>query len=221
MTKKSLQFQIIIFSLVCVFLIIPPFVAPVLNPDVGLYDWSFPAKQTIYFVAAIILYFVCSFLHFEVSLFSLRYCLFFLAGLFLSAFIISRVSNSSLIIEFSNLPRPSDSQEWVICILIILFNASFEEIVYRFYLPFAFFNILWIGVPDTRWLKKHEVELNFICQAISAFIFAFAHYYLGWPAVINAFITHLLFLFLYKSTGLIWNCVLVHVLFNIITLILL
>ncbi len=218
--KKQLQFEIILFSLVCVFLIIPPFFAPMLNPDIGLYNWGLPIKQTIYFLAALILYFVCSFLHFKASLFSLRYCFFFLIGLLLTTFVISRFSNTSLVIEFSGLSRPSDSQEWIFCILTFLFNATFEEIVYRFYLPFALFNILWIGVPNTNWLKKYEVELNFICQIFAAVIFACAHYYLGWPAVINAFITYLLFLYLYKGTGLIWNCVLVHVLYNIITLIL-
>ena len=221
MTKKPLQFQIILFSLVCVFLIIPPFFAPVLNPDIGLYEWSLPIKQIIYFVVALALYFGCSFLHFEATIFSLRYCFFFLIGLLLTTFIISRFSNTSLIIEFSGLGKPSNSQEWIFCLLTLLFNASFEEIVWRFYFPYALFNILWIGVPNTTWLRKYDVELHFVTQAISAFIFALAHYYLGWPAVINAFITYLLFLYLYKGTGLIWNCVLIHVLYNIISVILL
>ena len=52
-----------------------------------------------------------------------------------------------------------------------------------------------------------------VCQTIAAA--------LGIAAVINAAIAHVVLRFLYKKTGLIWNCVIIHFLYNMISLILL
>ena len=61
----------------------------------------------------------------------------------------------------------------------------------------------------------------FITEGLGIVVFAFAHLYMGPLSVIHAAIAHVVLRILYKKTGLIWNSVLIHFVFNIISLILL
>ena len=59
------------------------------------------------------------------------------------------------------------------------------------------------------------------CEITGLIFFALAHLYLGIAAVVNAAFAHVVLRLLYKKTNFIWNCVIIHFIYNIISLILL
>ena len=193
-------------------MVIPPFFAPAVSSDQVLFDWSFPVKQLSLFVLAVVIYIL-----FDRNLRPRETKYFFpslraIGGMFflvlITRFIVTRYS-----IDVIQQPRPYGKAEWICCLLTFLFSAAYEEIIYRFYLPgqiISFFE-----------LKFQNRFIVFLSDLIAAVVFALAHYYMGWISVINAFFAHIILRWCYVDTGLIWNCVLIHFFYNIISLILL
>lgn len=212
MKHKTAIYEIIVFSLILFFLIIPPFFTPIVSSDSYIFDWSFPIKQLFLFIFAIVVYII-----FDKYLATRPYKYFFpsfrtLGALFFILLIIRFIVTRYSITVISQ-PMPEGKTEWIFCILTFLFSAAYEEIIYRFYLPgqlIRFFK-----------LKFNSRFFVFLSDLLAALVFAFAHYYMGWISVINAFLAHIVLRKLYIDSGLIWNCVLIHFLYNIISLILL
>ena len=100
--------------------------------------------------------------------------------------------------------------ELLFCFLTFGFSAVYEEVIYRFYFTDAL----------KRFFPAKKAFV-FICEAAGLFVFAFAHFYMGLASVINAAFAHIVLRFLYKKTNLIWNCIIVHFIYNVISLILL
>ena len=110
---------------------------------------------------------------------------------------------------------PQTASEGIFCFLTFVFGAVYEEIIYRYYFTDALKRLLgYTKMPD-GWV------MFFISEGLGLLSFAFAHLYMGLLSVINAAIAHVVLRILYKKTGLIWNGVLIHFVFNIISLILL
>ncbi len=136
-----------------------------------------------------------------------------LAILFCTALIIKVFTKNSLR-TMSNV-LPSTGIEWLFCIITFAFSAIYEEIIYRFYFADALKHIL------KNFISSKEKIIFWICEISGLAAFAFAHLYMGFGAVINAFAAHIVLRILYKKTRLIWNCVIIHLIYNIISLILL
>lgn len=83
-----------------------------------------------------------------------------------------------------------------------------EEVIYRF---------IFVDLLKEVTGKK----LNILWEFLSICLFAFAHKYLGFPAVINAFFCGIVLRVLFIRTKSIWNCYFVHLIYNLLNFILL
>lgn len=214
MTHKNIIAEIIVFSLIFIFLIIPPFFNPVITDSLLLFNWNFPYRQAGLFIFCMVLYFLSRNLNaaaggkkgfFYPSMIALSL-------MFFTAIIIKVITKSP---GNSKDMLPSGGLEWLFCVLTFLFSAVYEEIIYRFYFSDALKRLLVFAKIN------NERVLFLIVEGAGLLAFAFAHFYLGIAAVINATVAHVVLRFLYKKTNLIWNCVIIHFIYNIISLILL
>ena len=187
MKRSSIIYEIIIFLLILVFLIIPPFFTPAIRQASAIFTWAFPWRQTCLCIFALVLYL-----------------------LFFVALIIKLVTKSYG--KTISTTLPSYFSQWLFCIITFAVSATYEEIIYRFYFTDALKRLVH---ADSNSIIK------WLCEFAGLLVFAFAHFYLGIPAIINAAFAHCILRVLYKKTGLIWNCVIVHFIYNTISLILL
>ncbi len=212
MKRSSIIYEILIFLLILVFLIIPPFFTPSIRQASAIFTWAFPWRQTCLCIFALVLYFFSRALN---TYNKARLQFFYpsvlaLALLFFVALIIKLVTKSYG--KTISTTLPSYFSQWLFCILTFAVSATYEEIIYRFYFTDA---LKRLAHADSNSIIK------WLCEFAGLLVFAFAHFYLGIPAIINAAFAHCILRVLYKKTGLIWNCVIVHFIYNIISLILL
>ena len=109
--------------------------------------------------------------------------------------------------------KPEGVLAWFFCILTFIFSAFNEEVIYRFYMADKLNQILSV--------KIHAKILRWICELIALLCFAFAHLYLGWIAVLNAAIAHVFLRRCYLKSGRLWQCVVAHCIYNVVSIILL
>lgn len=206
MKRQSIIYEIFIFGLIFLFIIIPPFFTPRIEEAALLFNWTFPWKQAGLCIFSLVLYFLSRQLNVKKGIFYPS--LIALSLLFFISIIIKLICRQA---PFSNRAiLPQGALELLFCFLTFGFSAVYEEVIYRFY----FTDALKRFFPE----KKAFV---FICEAAGLFVFAFAHFYMGLASVINAAFAHIVLRFLYKKTNLIWNCIIVHFIYNVISLILL
>ena len=211
MKHKSVIYEIIVFSLIFIFLIVPPFFTSQVSPDFSLFSWDFPLKQAGLFVFAVALYILSRNLNTKKGFFFPS--MLALSALFLCALIIKIITKSQFVEYKTNLP--ASTVQWIFCVLTFLFSAVYEEIIYRFYFSDALKRLLeYSPATGKKWIF-------WFCEIAGLLFFAFAHFYLGISAVINAAFAHVVLRLLYKKTNFIWNCVIIHFIYNIISLILL
>lgn len=100
----------------------------------------------------------------------------------------------------------------MLCIFTMAAAAFFEEVIYRFYLPFA--------LRKVTGILKNRIMIFIFSEAASVLLFAFAHKYLGMLAVLNAFSCGILLrICALKSESLIPGfCA--HFIYNLFTLLL-
>lgn len=207
MKQDSRIFEIIIFVLISVFFIIPPFFSPRITQLKEIFTWTFPWKQAGLCIFALVLYFLSRHLNEKKGIFYPS--LIALSLLFFVAIVIKLICHPSPGTNKEIMPQVG--LEVVFCLLTFAFSAVYEEVIYRFYFTDAF-----------KRLIRFEQKYSWIFfEVTGVLIFAFAHLYLGWAAVINAAFAHVVLRFLYKKTNLIWNCILIHFIYNVISLILL
>ena len=211
MKHKSIIYEILIFTLIFVFLIIPPFFTPRVNWDSMFFSWNFPWRQTGLCVFAVVLFVLNRNLNTKKGFFFPS--MIALSLLFLCAIIIKLVTKS-VYVEYKT-TLPSSSVQWIFCVLTFLFSAVYEEIIYRFYFSDALKRLFdYSPAAGKKWVF-------WLCEIAGLLVFAFAHFYLGIAAVVNAAFAHVILRLLYKKTNFIWNCVIIHFIYNIISLILL
>ena len=216
MKQKSILYEIIIFSLIFIFLIIPPLLTTKVSDYNLIFNWNFPWQQAGFCIFAVVLY-ILSRKMFEPQRKFFYPSMLCLALLIFSAIIIKLIS--SKIGSQAGIPGkiylPDTAFEGVCCFLFFVFGSVYEEMIYRFYFIDALKRLLsYTKMPDGK-------LMFFITEGLGLLVFAFGHLYLGILAVINAAIAHCVLRILYKKTGLIWNGVLIHFVYNIISLILL
>lgn len=214
MKRQSLIFEIIIFLLILIFLIIPPFFNSKITDITTLFKWSFPYRQTGLCIFVCVLYFLSSKLNEQDNKKKIFYpSLIALSLMLFTALIIKLITKNTFRTMKDILPQ--SGSEWAFCLLTFAFSAIYEEILYRFYFSDALKHLV------THFTSSNEKLIFWLCETAGLLVFAFAHFYLGVCAVINALVAHVVLRFLYKKTNLIWNCILIHFIYNIISLILL
>ncbi|MGL4981835.1 MAG: CPBP family intramembrane glutamic endopeptidase [Treponemataceae bacterium] len=106
--------------------------------------------------------------------------------------------------------KPSAFSTPSITLLIIITTiilASFEELIYRDFLPNAFMTIV---------LLKNKL-IFFVIETFCCLLFSFAHLYAGLPTVLYAFLSGILLRVLAKKTS-IWYAIIVHSCYNLLVL---
>ena len=216
MKRLYIFFEILIFVLICAFLIIPPFFTPRITDISQMFNWTFPWSLCGICIFSLVLYFVLRKIlnsdrrFFYPSMLCLAILIF--TALILN-FISAKIGGSTALPTKKYLPNTAI--QGIFCVLTFLFGAIYEEIIYRFYFTDELKRLLgYIKMPEGR-------LMFFITEGLGLLVFAFAHLYMGPLSVINAAIAHVVLRILYKKTGFIWNGILIHLVFNIISLILL
>lgn len=216
MKRLYIFFEILIFTLICAFIIIPPFFTPRITDISELFTWTFPWAQAGLCIFCIVLYFFTrkSFCRPKRFFYPSMLCLAILiCTALIIKFISSRTGGTTALPSKSLLPQTA--LQGIFCFLTFLFGAVYEEIIYRYYFTDALKRLLsYTKLPDSR-------GTFYITEGLGLLVFAFAHLYMGPLSLINAALAHVVLRILYKKTGLIWNSVLIHFVFNIISLILL
>lgn len=213
MKRHSLIVDIIIFFIVTLCFVIPPFFVSAGNVNQNIFaQWNFPFKQMVYALSAVVL--LCFYgenRKYWLKLFPalISFCALCSVSLFIKYFsIIFSLSSTEL-----DVVLPDSFISWFFCVLDFLFAALYEEVIYRLFFVDALFLL---ASKKITW--KY---LNVICEIAGCAVFAFAHMYLGWYAVINAVFAHVVLRVCYKKTNNIWPCVAAHAFYNVISLILL
>ena len=207
MQRQSRLYEIIVFLLILLFLIIPPFFTTRIMDADRIFNWAFPWKQAGLCAFALVLYFLSRKLNCQKKIFYPS--LIALSLLFFIAIMIKLICHQT---PGSNKAiMPQGGMQVLFCLLTFAFSAVYEEIIYRFYFTDALKRLILIEWKYAR----------IIFEAAGLAVFAFAHLYMGPASVINAAFAHLVLRFLYKKTNLIWNCIIIHFIYNVISLILL
>lgn len=213
MKKHSLIVDILVFFVVSLFFVVPPFFASGDSLSSSAFEkWNFPFQQLIFALTGVILYFFYGQ--------SRSYWLKIFPALISFGILLS----VSLFVKFisvlfpvkqvqMNVILPSSVVSWIFCLLNFLFAAFYEEIVYRMYFPDGLIDLLQHLITGKK--------LNIICEIAGCLVFALAHIYMGVYAVINAFFAHIVLRFCYKKCGSIWYGFAAHFAYNVVSLILL
>lgn len=209
--------KIVIFSLVFIFFVLPPLFS---KPDILAFsEWKFPFLQALLFALSLFLLFShkelwkkplnCGkFFIFYDLIFPATFtvCILFSISFFLNGIaLLLKVSGPDYRISL-----PQNILQWCFCLLTFIFAASFEEILYRFYIPDFLINI-----------SGNRRIFVILIEAFTALLFAFAHFYGGVFAVINALLAHAVLRLCYKKTGFIACGLAAHFIYNLIQLFLL
>lgn len=105
---------------------------------------------------------------------------------------------------------PKGFFEYFCFFLKFMLAVFYEEVVFRLYLP-----------EELKYLVSKKVlnkKIIFVFSELPiALVFAFAHRYLGWPAIVNAFAAHVALRMCYKKSGNIFLVCISHFLYNLLT----
>ncbi|MCR4735706.1 MAG: CPBP family intramembrane metalloprotease [Treponema sp.] len=224
MKKHTFIPEILIFSIILIACIIPPFF--VSSESIGedaVISWTFPWQAICHALFALALYIIsyklldeyknnfkglAYFIFYFLIPASISFCALFSVSLLMKFFSVILKIDSSL-----NIEKPNSFIEILFCLLLFSNSAFYEEVIYRFYFPQALLRFIR--------LKNQKKWLEITAEIFGALLFAFAHLYSGYISVINAFIAHFILRICFKKSGNIWAGFTAHTLYNIISLILL
>ena len=218
MKNHSLKVEISLFLVVLFSLILPSFLT-YLSADTGklFTQWNFPVNQACLAFISFFLFLFYNDNNEKPHL--LPFPVFLSVGfLFFTALIIKFFSVILKQVSPVSVKIPDSFTAWLFCILTFAFAAVSEEIIYRFYFVDKFYSLL------KHIFKNENSQRPFVlyfCELTGCLLFAFAHLYLGWLAVLNAFVAHIVLRGAYKKNKCLFPCIISHFLYNIISLILL
>ncbi len=246
MKKHTLLPEILIFSIIFLGCILPPFFTTAENIGQETFTtWTFPWQALGHGLFATILYILSlkllpkkdfggrvsqdsdeQLIQDSREQFSRgQFFLFFILIPFTLSF--GALFSVSLVMKFFALVLKADSVLTVqkpdsllsilFCVLLFANSAFYEEVIYRFYFPEALLRFVKMK-PHKKWL---EITLNILIEVTGACVFAFAHLYSGYFSVINAFLAHIILRICLKKSGNIWGGFAAHFVYNMISLILL
>lgn len=228
MKKHSFALQIIIFSIIFLSFILPPFFITSNNYNQNTFQiWNFPFEQFIRFILVIIFFIffidekdsskkntpnfrkISFFNFFSTAVFG--FSLLFFISLIFKIISIKNINLSNKIV----VERPKDFLQIIFAILTFIFSASFEEIIYRAYFPDALLNIFNYEKIENK-AKKNILRI--FCEILGILVFAFAHFYAGILSTINAAFAHCILRILYIRHKNIIGNITAHSLYNILIL---
>lgn len=228
MKKHSFALQIIIFSIIFLSFILPPFFITSNNYNQNTFqNWNFPFEQFIRFILVIIFFIffinekdsskkntpnfrkISFFNFFSTAVFG--FSLLFFISLIFKIISIKNINLSNKIV----VERPKDFLQIIFAILTFIFSASFEEIIYRAYFPDALLNIFNYEKIENK-AKKNILRI--FCEILGILVFAFAHFYAGILSTINAAFAHCILRILYIRHKNIIGNITAHSLYNILIL---
>jgi len=125
----------------------------------------------------------------------------------LAAYLLPQIGSNSLLTEIK---LPASAREWIVCVLTLVVGAFYEEIMYRRYLC----DTLIFLCAKKRWVRL-------FIESFVILIFAFSHFYLGWPAVVNALLCGILLRLCVIKTDSIIPGATAHFLYNLLMYLLL
>lgn len=104
------------------------------------------------------------------------------------------------------LPSTNSVFSWIFIIFSVATAAFYEEIIYRQFMP-EILKIIFFEKNKKKWI-------SILIDFISLLIFAFSHRYLGWIAILNAFICGFILRLCYTKTNSIWTGAAAHFSYN-------
>ncbi len=223
MKLHSFLYEILIFSLILAFCVLPPcFISP--SQDVFIFtEPVFPWKSLSLFVFSLIFYFLILKKRFSVDFHTLFAFVFCFSLLFCNSLIMKAVSffvhNNSEDIA-AEIIKPQTVIQWLFIIFNFLFASFYEEVIYRVYFPNALISIFG-KIKKVQENEKLRITTIIIAEIVGLLAFAFAHLYLGILSVINAAVAHIILKLFYRKREDIVACWAAHFIYNIISLILL
>ena len=110
---------------------------------------------------------------------------------------------------------PSSLLGWINFFFGVFFAAFFEEVIYRFYLPRAFREIL------GKKISKNNQRLSVLCEGLALLLFGFGHVYLGVLGFLNALVCGAVLRFCMIKTKSLWIPFGIHAIYNFLSFLIL
>lgn len=232
MKIHSFVTEILFFSIISLFFVIPPLF--VNAPSVQHIDFTlFSVQNFSHFVIAVFIFVfykklvendeqistkILKYLIYFVVIFILLFGISFICNFSAQKFLNSENSfvNSQVFVE-----NPQGFFDFLICIFNLLFAAFFEEVIYRFYIPFGIKNFLFRKVFDENQSKSYtifEKSILLFIEIVTMLIFSFSHKYLGIFSVVNAAVAHLVLRFSFIPSKSLIPSTLAHFFYNFVSL---
>ena len=232
MKIHSFVTEILFFSIISLFFVIPPLF--VNAPSVQHIDFTlFSVQNLSHFVIAVFIFLFYKKLvenDEQISTKILKYLIYFVV-IFILLFGISFICNFSAqkLLNSENsfvnsqvfVEIPQGFFDFLICIFNLLFAAFFEEVIYRFYIPFGIKNFLFRKVFDENQSKSYtifEKSILLFIEIVTMLIFSFSHKYLGIFSVVNAAVAHLVLRFSFIRSKSLIPSTLAHFFYNFVSL---
>lgn len=232
MKIHSFVTEILFFSIISLFFVIPPLF--VNTPSVQHIDFTlFSVQNLSHFVIAIFIFvfykksvendekFTTKILKYLIYFFVIFILLFGIS--FICNFSAQKLLNSenSFVNSQVFVENPQGFFDFLICIFNLLFAAFFEEVIYRFYIPFGIKNFLFRKVFDENQSKSYtifEKSILLFIEIVTMLIFSFSHKYLGIFSVVNAAVAHLVLRFSFIRSKSLIPSTLAHFFYNFVSL---
>ena len=224
MKLHSFIYEILIFSLILLFCIVPPFFAAFTEEQVVFAQVTFPWKSLCLFLFALVFYYLILQKRFTVSFYTLLTFIFCLSLLFFNFLVIKAASilladkiNANPLYSGASVVVPQNAVQWIFNVFNFLFASFYEEVIYRVYFPEQLVALL-------KRINKNrifQIAAEIVAELIALAVFSFAHLYLGFLSVINAALAHIVLRFFYRLRKDFISCWAAHFIYNIISLILL
>lgn len=232
MKIHSFVTEILFFSIISLFFVIPPLF--VNAPSVQHIDFTlFSVQNFSHFVIAVFIFVfykksvendeqistkILKYLIYFVVIFILLFGISFICNFSAQKLLNSENSfvNSQVFVEI-----PQGIFDFLICIFNLLFAAFFEEVIYRFYIPFGIKNFLFRKVFDENQSKSYtifEKSILLFIEIVTMLIFSFSHKYLGIFSVANAAVAHLVLRFSFIRSKSLIPSTLAHFFYNFVSL---
>lgn len=232
MKIHSFVTEILFFSIISLFFVIPPLF--VNAPSVQHIDFTLFSVQNLshFLIAVFIFVFYKKSVENDeqISTKILKYLIYFFV-IFILLFGISFICNFSAqkLLNSENsfvnsqvfVENPQGFFDFLICIFNLLFAAFFEEVIYRFYIPFGIKNFLFRKVFDENQSKSYtifEKSILLFIEIVTMLIFSFSHKYLGIFSVVNAAVAHLVLRFSFIRSKSLIPSTLAHFFYNFVSL---
>jgi len=223
MKLHSFLYEILIFSLIFAFCVLPPcFILP--SEDAFFFSEPiFPWKALCLFVFTVFFYLLILQKPIQSSYYTLLSFAFCFSLLFFNSLIMKAVS---ILVENNSadakpgIVKPQNAVQWLFIILNFFFASAYEEVIYRAYFPDALISLL-TRIHKVQENKVIRIIVVILAEIIALLAFSFAHFYLGVLSVINAAFAHIILRLFYRRRHDIIAVWAAHFFYNIISLILL